>query len=483
MTEMAMTDIAFMFIFLPISLLTILVQPRWKKYVLLFLSLFYYACGSPRYFVLFLGMLAANVALTHAIRWVSVKKGEKNSGAKFLLVIGILFNLAPLFYYKYYDFAIENINQIFHTTFGAKNLLLPMGISFFVFKSISLLVDVYKGAAKLENNPVFSALYLSFFGQIVSGPICRYNDFYQDWRAGSMAKAVWSDFSKGGYLFVRGAVKKVLIANVLSPVVNEIFHMDMTQTSAPLLWIGAICYSLQLYYDFSGYSDMAIGIGNMYGIHCPENFNYPYATKSVSEFWRRWHISLGAWFRDYIYIPLGGSRVDTKFRLFFNLFVVWIATGIWHGANWTFIYWGLVYFVAIALEKALNLPGRLKTRPGKILYRIAVLAFINFQWVIFNSANLHAGLQYIRGMILGYGNELANIRTMALLKEYGILIAAALLFSAPIVPRIKQYLQSKGAKVSIVGNSIMALILGVLFICALSFVIAGQNNPFLYGNF
>lgn len=261
-----------------------------------------------------------------------------------------MLNVGILFYYKYYDFTIENINQVFHTEFGAKNLLLPMGNSFFVFKSISLLVDVYKGTVQLEKNPVCSALYLSFFGQIVSGPICRYNDFYQNWKADGLA-----GFSEGGYRFVRGFIKKVLIANMLSPVANEIFNMDMMQTSAPLLWLGAICYSLQLYYDFSGYSDMAIGIGQVYGIHCMENFNYPYATKFVSEFWRRWHISLGAWFKDYIYIPLGGSRVGIKTRLFFNLLVVWIATGIWHGANWTFIFWGLAYFLAIAFEKV-NIP-------------------------------------------------------------------------------------------------------------------------------
>lgn len=168
--------------------------------------------------------------------------------------------------------------------------------------------------------------------------------------------------------------------------------MDLEQTSAPLLWLGAVSYSLQLYYDFSGYSDMAVGIGQMYGISCPKNFDYPYITKSVSEFWRRWHITLGAWFRDYIYIPLGGSRVHSRARLYFNLFVVWILTGIWHGANWTFIFWGLGYFAAIAFEKTSGLPGKLKSKRSRTIYRFAVLAFINFQWVIFNSADLLTGL-------------------------------------------------------------------------------------------
>lgn len=196
-----------------------------------------------------------------------------------------------------------------------------------------MLVDVYKEKIVLSKNPCYVALYLSFYGQVVSGPIARYGEFYENYNDENLSKGIFERFSNGSYLFVKGFCKKILIANVLSPMVVEIFSMEIHDTSAALLWLGSIAFSMQLYYDFSGYSDMAIGIGEMYGIKCKENFNYPYCTKSISEFWRRWHISLGNWFKEYIYFPLGGSRVKSKIRLFFNLFVVWLLTGIWHGAS------------------------------------------------------------------------------------------------------------------------------------------------------
>ena len=479
---MATTDVVFVFIFLPVSLLTLAFRPNLQKYVLLLLSLFYYACGSPKHFVLLLGMLVLNVGLAYIIGMMREKGWEKR-WSLLALVIGICLNAGVLIYYKYVDFVTAGINQVFGTTIGARDLLLPMGISFFTFKAISLLIDVYRGTVVLKKNPVYGALYLSFFGQIVSGPICRYNEFYEKTEGKSNRKAVWDMFTDGGYLFVKGFIKKVLLANILSLIVVEVLAMNLEETSAPLLWLGAISYSLQLYYDFSGYSDMAIGIGRMFGISCPKNFDYPYITKSVSEFWRRWHITLGAWFRDYIYIPLGGSRVDSRARLYFNLFVVWILTGIWHGANWTFIFWGVGYFVAIAFEKTFGLPGKLTSKWSRVLYRIATLAFINFQWVIFNSADLITGLRYIKHMLFGYGYDLANARTWILLKEYGVVLAFAILFAVPVIPKLKEYIASKGEFKDRIAEAIMGIVMILLFICALSFVIAGQNNPFLYGNF
>lgn len=479
---MAATDVVFIFIFLPVSLLTLAFRPKLQKYVLLFLSLFYYACGSPKYFVLLLGMLVLNVGLAYIIEMINEKSGERR-WSLFALIVGICLNIGVLFYYKYFDFMTASFNQVFGTTIAARNLLLPMGISFFIFKAISLLIDVYRGTVVLKKNPIYGALYLSFFGQIVSGPICRYNEFYEKIDEAGGKKSAGDMFSDGGYLFVKGFIKKVLLANVLSLITVEVFTMDLEQTSAPLLWLGAVSYSLQLYYDFSGYSDMAVGIGRMFGISCPKNFDYPYMTKSVGEFWRRWHITLGAWFRDYIYIPLGGSRVESRARLYFNLFIVWILTGIWHGANWTFIFWGLGYFVAIALERTFELPKRLKYKWSRFIYRIAVLAFINFQWVIFNSADLLTGLRYIKHMLIGYGYELANVRTWILLKEYGIVLVLAAIFAAPVIPRLKEHIALKGEKTKRISEAIMGITMVLLFICALSFVIAGQNNPFMYGNF
>lgn len=228
---------------------------------------------------------------------------------------------------------------------------------------------------------------------------------------------------------------------------------------------------------------MAIGIGQIFGISCPNNFDYPYMTRSVSEFWHRWHITLGAWFRDYIYIPLGGSRIHSKIRLYINLLIVWLMTGIWHGANWTFIFWGLLYFLAVAFEKTFHFPDRLNTKLGKSIYRILTLAFINFQWVIFNSIDLLTGLRYIKHMLIGYGNELANIRVTVLMKEYGVIILMAIIFATPVIPYFYKYFASKNSKTAMGIEVASAVLKGFLFIYALSFVIAGQNNPFLYGNF
>ena len=476
---MAMTDIMFILIFLPASLLTLAFKPHCQKYILLFLSLFYYACGSPGYFALLLAVLMINVALAFIIQ----KNYRGGVFSLLILIVGILLNVGTLFYYKYYNFTVESMNQVLGTCFTARDLLLPMGISFFSFKSISLLIDVYKGKVILEKNPIYGALYLSFFGQIVSGPICRYNDFYKNMNLKEGVNSAWNLFTDGGHLFVKGFIKKVLLANILSQVSTEVFSMDLVETSAPLLWLGSICYSLQLFYDFSGYSDMAVGVGNMFGISCPKNFDYPYITKSVSEFWRRWHITLGAWFRDYVYIPLGGSRVDSRIRLYFNLLVVWLLTGIWHGANWTFIFWGFSYFTAISFEKTFQLPARLKQGWSRGIYRVLVLSFINFQWVIFNSSDLHAGLSYIKHMLIGYGYEVANVRTVVLLKEYGVIILAALVLATPFIPYLRRFFEAKGSKAARGAECVMAALTGILFILALSSVIAGQNNPFMYGNF
>ena len=291
-----------------------------------------------------------------------------------------------------------------------------------------------------------------------------------------------ANITDGGYLFVRGFVKKMILANVLSHITTEVFAMDIIDTSKILLWLGAISFSLQLYYDFSGYSDMAIGIGQMFGIYCPENFNYPYMTTSVSEFWRRWHISLGNWFKEYIYFPLGGSRVDSKIRLYFNLLVVWLLTGIWHGANWNFVAWGLFYFVIIAFEKGTNLPNMLKSKVMKTVYRVLTLLFINFQWVLFNSVDLHSGLRYIKHMLISPANALADKRAAILFGEYGVFVVAGMIFSMPIIPWIKK--QSEKNKVTYaVVNVVFATILCGLFVWAISFVVSGQNNPFLYANF
>jgi alginate O-acetyltransferase complex protein AlgI len=347
-----------------------------------------------------------------------------------------------------------------------------MGISFFTFKAISYLVDIYKGRAVLDANPVHDALYLSFFGQIQSGPLTRYQDM----------KKEDGLFSDGVYRFVIGFNKKVLIANVLANITNEVFSNSFDNFSTSYAWLGAICYSLQLFFDFAGYSDMAIGISEMFGYKCMENFNFPYMTESVSRFWRRWHISLSQWFRDYIYIPMGGSRQRSQCRVYFNLLVVWALTGIWHGASWNFVVWGLGYFVLIAFEHATGFPEKFKPRFLKLIYRIFSLFFINFEWVLFRADDLATGLRFIKKMFICAANPLADVRTMFLIKDYLFFIVIAIILCFPVVSWMDNKLKNKKTAHAVYGAVIQILAIAA-FIWAISFVVSGQNNPFAYANF
>ncbi|MBR1692381.1 MAG: MBOAT family protein [Lachnospiraceae bacterium] len=462
---MYITDLSFIFWFLPLSLILYhFVPDRIKEYVLLAVSLFFYACGSRTYFFLFLISITVNVILGRCL----YKREKPDVLRTLMLVCGIVLDVSLLGYYKYSHF---------------HSFLLPLGISFFTFKEISYLVDAYTGKAVLEENPLHDALYLSFFAQLQSGPISRYADMGSSYKdASQRRKRKLEMFSEGCYRFIIGFNKKILLADVLSNITAQAFSASPGQMSAALAWLGAVCYSLQLFFDFSGYSDMAIGISGMFGYKCPENFKYPYMTASVSEFWRRWHITLGAWFRDYIYIPLGGSRIGSKGRVYFNLFVVWILTGIWHGASWNFVFWGVGYFVLIVFEKLTGLPKNLKTRFGKIVYRILTLLFINFQWVMFRSGSLNAGLCYIKNMLLCPPNELADATALFLLRDNLVFILCAVVFCFPVVPWLeKVFVKEKRDRV--LWEIAVAVIPAVLFVWALSFVVSGQNNPFAYANF
>ena len=472
---MALTDTLFLFLFLPVSLLVCLLNYRMQKYFLLLLSLVFYACGSPSCFIMFVLLVILDVILAYLIRLdLAVSRG--------VLIAGIVLNAGALFYFKYFEFVLSTLNQIFGSGFAVNDLMLPLGISFFSFKAISLLVDVYKKEVDLPKNPVYAALYLSFFGQVLSGPITCYNEFYKYYKPKILdRKMAFKRIESGSILFIRGFVKKILLADVLGKIALETFRTTQG-TSSAFLWLGSICYTLQLYYDFSGYSEMAIGVGRIFGIHSEPNFRYPYLTASVSEFWSRWHISLGKWFRKYVYFPLGGSRVEKRSRLFFNLFVVWALTGIWHGANWTFIVWGLFYFAVIAFEKAVGLPKKIPWAGVRVLYRIPVLLFINFQWVLFNSPDIASGFRYIAGMFTAK-NSLADIRTGVLFGQYKVFIIAGILFAMPIVPALRKLVSHLPKKGKMGAQITMAGTLAVLFIFAVSFVIAGNNDPFLYGNF
>lgn len=472
---MALTDLLFVFFFLPLALFLYHIGLcKMRPYILLLLSLLFYALGDMKFFIAMFFCLLFNIGTGWCLSGIKKKRPKL-----ILLVLGIGFNAALLCCFKYVNLAVFSANHLFHMSISPRSMLLPLGISVFTFKAISYLVDIYNGKIQPGRNPVRSALYLSFFGQIQSGPISRYDHM---WTENAM-KRERDMFTGGVYRFVQGFNKKILLADVLNHITQEVFDNSFAELSAPLAWFGAICYSLELFFDFSGYSDMAIGIGQMFGISCPENFRYPYIAQTVSEFWRRWHITLGAWFRDYIYFPLGGSRVDKQWKLYRNLLIVWILTGLWHGGNsWNFIIWGLGNGIMVMMEKRLKLPERLKHKWEKIAWQIVTLLFIVFQWVIFRTSGLKAGLLFIRAMLFNWNYSLSYTRVWLLFQDYKVFLLTGILLSIPCLPWLKQRAE-KDKKWNAIWNAGQILVTGGMFLLAISCVAAGQNNPFAYTNF
>ncbi len=473
---MSFTSLSFLFVFLPMLLCIYYVaNDRAKEYVLLVASLAFYALGSLKYLVLFVVLTIVTVGLGRVLAMAS-----NRATRVLLLILGICVNVVPLLYYKYFDFAIDTWNHISGSQTPLHNLALPLGISFFTFKAISYIVDIYKGTIELSDRVIHDALYLSFFAQIQSGPLNRYSEMQVTMDDGRLK--VGYLFSDGIYRFMIGFSKKILLANILAKIVDEVYATPMENFTIGYAWLGSICFSLQLFFDFSGYSDMAIGVSEMFGYPCRENFVYPYITESVAKFWRRWHISLSEWFRDYVYIPLGGSRTKHACMVYFNLFVVWLLTGIWHGANWTFIAWGLGYFVLISFEKMTGWPDSFKTKFGKAIWRIFSLLFINIQWILFRSTDIRTALAFVKRLFICNYNNLTNQRMFFLMKEYWFFIVVAVILSMPIVPMILK--KTKGHTIAkAVAEVIIGLIIAFAFIWSISLVLSGLNNPFAYANF
>lgn len=469
---MSLTSLLFLFLFLPIALVVYYISnEKSRDYILVGISLLFYSICSIRSIVLFISSTLATVTVGRILN-----KTENRRIQKGLFIAGIAFQTAILVFYKCIGTEALLEGSFLGKELSVGNVILPLGLSFFTFKSISYLADIYNGKIHLEKGIVSDILYLTFFGQIQAGPLTRYNEML----ASRNRKFDRRQFSDGVYRFLVGMNKKILIADVLMNVTSEIFSTPFEKFTTGYAWLGSICFSLQLFFDFSGYSDMAIGISEMFGMGCRENFDYPYMTHSISKFWRRWHISLGEWFRDYIYIPLGGSKKGNRWRVAFNLFVVWIITGIWHGLTLNFIAWGIAYFVAIEFERISGFPGRIKSKIGRAIYRVITLAFINFQWVIFNSDSLTAGIRYIKRMLIVTDNPITSIRTVFLLKDYVFFLAVGILLCFPIVPYLNEKLKGK-VHFFYKACEIVIVLLGSIW--AVSFVVAGHNNPFTYANF
>ena len=464
---MVFSSTVFLFLFLPLTIL-IYYNPvcrgrRFRNYFLLLASLLFYAYGEP--FFVFLMLLAIGAGWFIGLK---IGQAEEKVQQKRWLILGCTGLVSMLFVFKYLTFCCQQIGLLLHRDMSGIDIALPIGISFFTFQLLSYLFDIYYGKAKPQKNVLNTGLYIALFPQLIAGPIVRY-DLIDKQIMGR--KESLDDIAEGMLRFIYGLGKKVLIADYMAQVADNIFDAGVAM-SVGTAWLGAIAYTLQIYFDFSGYSDMAIGLGRIFGFRFPENFNYPYIARSVTDFWRRWHISLSSWFRDYVYIPLGGNRCSRR-RWLWNLFVVWALTGIWHGANWTFLCWGLWYFLLLIFEKQTGFADKI----GRLSHVYALLAII-FGWVIFRSANIGQAASYI-GMMLGVGSTGAiDSSFMYYLSGSGVVFAYAGLLSAPVAPFV-----IKKAHEFSWGRNAEALLGASIFMLAVLKCISSSYNPFIYFNF
>lgn len=468
---MVFSSLLFLFYFLPLTLILYYIAPKkYRNAVLFFMSLIFYAWGEPIYILLML--FSTLVDYTHGIL---IDKYRDNSVIKRLILLSsVVINLGLLGFFKYGDFVIGNINMIFGTSIPLMKLALPIGISFYTFQTMSYTIDVYRGEAPIQRNIISFGTYVTLFPQLIAGPIVRYIDIAKEI---DNRKENILDFNIGIRRFIIGLGKKVLLANNMGLIWSNIQNTKLDNISVLTSWLGITCFAFQIYFDFSGYSDMAIGLCKMFGFNIVENFNYPYISKSISEFWRRWHISLGTWFREYVYIPLGGNR-GKRFKMLRNLFIVWFLTGLWHGASWNFVMWGVYYGIIISIEK-LFLERYLKKAPS-IISHIYTMILVLIGWVLFSFDSLKMGLSYIKVM-LGFGmNPLLNKEFIYLLITNGVLIIICSLFSTPFIKKTVYTLKEK------LGKAYYPLSTAVYFIIlflSTAYLVDSTYNPFLYFRF
>jgi len=463
---MLFTSISFLYYFLPIVIILYFIVPKkFKNFILFLSSIFFYFCGEPIYTFLMIGEIF--------IAYVGARYLEKHR-KKSILVSLLAIHIGALGLFKYSDFTINNINQIFGSKIPLLKLALPIGISFYTFQIISYVVDVYRGKVKAQKSFLKLATYVSLFPQLIAGPIVRYETIEKELDSRT---SNFENFAYGVRRFVIGLGKKVLIANML----DELCDVFSTTNEKSILfyWIFAISYSLQIYFDFSAYSDMAIGLGRMFGFHFLENFNYPYISKSITEFWRRWHMSLSSWFRDYVYIPLGGNRKGTII-LVRNIFIVWALTGIWHGANWIFVIWGLMFGIMLIIEK-LFLTKHLEKMPS-ILQRIYVLFTVMISFIIFNANSIVEAWNNIIGLFGANGESLINASTVYYLKSYLVVLVIAIIGSTPLLKNIIEKLKTKTNANKII-NLLEPIAMASILIIVTAYLVDNSYNPFLYFRF
>ncbi|MBC5626652.1 MBOAT family protein [Clostridium sp. NSJ-49] len=458
---MVFSSILFIFRFLPLALgIYYLTPKKYKNFILLILSLIFYSWGEAKYFVIMISSIIVDYFVSRGIEKYQEKKSIKIG----LLCISICFNLGMLFFFKYFNFFIDNINSILGLTLNHVKITLPLGISFYTFQTMSYTIDVFRGKVSAEKNIISFGAFVCLFPQLIAGPIVKYTDINKELKERKMNA---NQIEDGIELFILGLGRKVLIANNIGMLWTEVEGLGFSNISSILAWLGVIAFAFQIYFDFSGYSLMAIGLGKMLGFNFPQNFNNPYISRSITEFWRRWHITLGSWFREYVYIPLGGNRVN-KGRLVFNLFIVWFLTGFWHGASYNFIMWGIYFFILIGIEKL----GLLKFLENhKIFSHIYSIFFILIGWALFAVTDL----SQLKILFERLFNMNGGIDWIYYIRNYGVTLIVATLFSTPIIEiTYRRVVKSK---------LINTLILMGIFIISIAYLVDATYNPFLYFRF
>lgn len=466
---MVFSSAIFVFLFMPCVLLFYFIVPKkYKNYVLLLFSLIFYIFGGPKYLILLLSVVL--------IDYIGALLLVKNNYKKLYLIITIILNISILVYFKYTGFFIENINSLFGISIKIPKIILPIGISFYTFQAMSYVIDVYRKKASVQKNYLTLLLYVSLFPQLVAGPIVRYETIEKQL---NNRTTTFDDLCSGIERFILGLAKKVIIANQMGALADTIFSSNNPGSIIAIL--GGIAYMFQIYFDFSAYSDMAIGLGRIFGFKFLENFNFPYISKSITEFWKRWHISLSTWFKDYVYIPLGGNKKGIK-RQIINMLIVWSLTGFWHGAEWNFIIWGIYYFMFLILEKFVF--KKILEKTPNILRHIYTLIVVYFGWIIFRCDSLSLLTSYLKSLFSFKFTETSFNTFMIYIDSYWVYFILAIIFQTPIYYKIIERINKiTNKKRKIMLEVIHYLGLIILFIITIMFIAYGGFNPFIYFRF
>ena len=463
---MLFSSLPFLYYFLPAVLIVYFPAPRWAKNgVLLLSSLFFYGWGEPKYVYL----MIATIGLFYGCG-LAIEGAKQQTWKRVWLLVSVVLSLGLLAVFKYADFFLSSFNAVTGLSLPLLKLALPIGISFYTFQCLSYTIDVYRGNVPAQKNPISFGAYVALFPQLIAGPIVRYIDIARELDDRTHS---WEDFTLGLRRFLVGLGKKILLANLFGELTN--LYREASEPSVLFVWMYAAAFMLHIYFDFSGYSDMAIGLGRIFGFHFVENFNYPYLSKSITEFWRRWHISLGSWFRDYVYIPMGGNRVRRS-RWVFNILTVWMLTGLWHGASWNFVLWGLLFAAFLLLEKFV--PG-IRKLPSWLRHSY-VLVVVCFSFVLFNAADLSQALRDMGAMVGLGGLPLSSAEALYYLRSYGVLFLAGIVGATPLVRDLAASFEKRCPRACAVAEPLV--LIALLLLCT-AFLVDGSFNPFLYFRF